>query len=297
MSSNNFEFTSRRSMPVLPLRGLSVFPGMLLNFDVERPMSAAALNFAMNADQILFLAAQKEISKDVPFVDDIYKIGTVCRVRQMLRQPGSKTVRVMVEGLARGRIDAVTMDTPSLFAEIEPMPDAPEKPTVKTEALCRRCTALFSEYAQISGNIAPESVINIMASTDAAYVADFIAQNIYLKPEEKQKLLEELRPSRRLASLCRMLTRELTLLSIERDLNESTQEQMNRNQREYYLREQMKVIQSELGEDDMPQELDDYREKIKALGLEKETEEKLLKEVTRLSRQSFGSAEASVIRG
>ena len=297
MSSNNFEFTSRRSMPVLPLRGLSVFPGMLLNFDVERPMSAAALNFAMNADQILFLAAQKEISKDVPFVDDIYKIGTVCRVRQMLRQPGSKTVRVMVEGLARGRIDAVTMDTPSLFAEIEPMPDAPEKPTVKTEALCRRCTALFSEYAQISGNIAPESVINIMASTDAAYVADFIAQNIYLKPEEKQKLLEELRPSRRLASLCRMLTRELTLLSIERDLNETTQEQMNRNQREYYLREQMKVIQSELGEDDMPQELDEYREKIKALGLEKETEEKLLKEVTRLSRQSFGSAEASVIRG
>lgn len=222
---------------------------MLLNFDVERPMSAAALNFAMNADQILFLAAQKEISKDVPFVDDIYRVGTVCRVRQLLRQPGSKTVRVMVEGLARGRIENVTMDTPSLFAEIEPMPDAQEKPTVKTEALCRRCTALFSEYAQISGNIAPESVINIMASTDAAYVADFIAQNIYLKPEEKQKLLEELRPSRRLAALCRMLTRELTLLSIERDLNESTQEQMNRNQREYYLREQMKIIQSELGEE------------------------------------------------
>ena len=295
--SNNFEFSARRNMPVLPLRGLSVFPGMLLNFDVERPMSAAALNFAMNADQILFLAAQKEISKDVPFVDDIYRVGTVCRVRQLLRQPGSKTVRVMVEGLARGRIENVTMDTPSLFAEIEPMPDAQEKPTVKTEALCRRCTALFSEYAQISGNIAPESVINIMASTDAAYVADFIAQNIYLKPEEKQKLLEELRPSRRLAALCRMLTRELTLLSIERDLNESTQEQMNRNQREYYLREQMKIIQSELGEDDAPQELDEYREKIRALHLEEETEGKLLKEVTRLSRQSFGSAEGSVIRG
>ncbi len=295
--SNNFEFSARRNMPVLPLRGLSVFPGMLLNFDVERPMSAAALNFAMNADQILFLAAQKEISKDVPFVDDIYRVGTVCRVRQLLRQPGSKTVRVMVEGLARGRIENVTMDTPSLFAGIEPMPDAQEKPTVKTEALCRRCTALFSEYAQISGNIAPESVINIMASTDAAYVADFIAQNIYLKPEEKQKLLEELRPSRRLAALCRMLTRELTLLSIERDLNESTQEQMNRNQREYYLREQMKIIQSELGEDDAPQELEEYREKIRALHLEEETEEKLLKEVTRLSRQSFGSAEGSVIRG
>ena len=294
--SAEFEFTSRRSMPIMALRGLSVFPGMLLNFDVERPMSAAALNLAMNADQIIFLAAQKEISKDVPFLDDIYRVGTVCRVRQLLRQPGSKTVRIMVEGLARGRLDTLTMDSPSLFGEIEPLPDAEEKPTVKTEALCRRCTALFSEYAQISGNIAPESVINIMANTDAAYVADFIAQNIYLKPEEKQKLLEELRPSRRLASLCRMLTRELTLLSIERDLNESTQEQMNRNQREYYLREQMKIIQSELGEDDAPQELDEYREKIRALHLEEETEEKLLKEVTRLSRQSFGSAEGSVIR-
>ena len=176
--SERFEFTSRRSMPVMALRGLSVFPGMLLNFDVERPMSAAALNLAMNADQIIFLAAQKEISKDVPFLDDIYRVGTVCRVRQLLRQPGSKTVRIMVEGLARGRLDALTMDSPSLFGEIEPMPDAEEKPTVKTEALCRRCTALFSEYAQISGNIAPESVINIMANTDAAYVADFIAQNI-----------------------------------------------------------------------------------------------------------------------
>ena len=113
--SERFEFTSRRSMPVMALRGLSVFPGMLLNFDVERPMSAAALNLAMNADQIIFLAAQKEISKDVPFLDDIYRVGTVCRVRQLLRQPGSKTVRIMVEGLARGRLDTLTMDSPSLF--------------------------------------------------------------------------------------------------------------------------------------------------------------------------------------
>ena len=115
--SAKFEFTSRRSMPVMALRGLSVFPGMLLNFDVERPMSAAALNLAMNADQIIFLAAQKEIAKDVPFLDDIYRVGTVCRVRQLLRQPGSKTVRIMVEGLARGRLDTLTMDSPSLFGD------------------------------------------------------------------------------------------------------------------------------------------------------------------------------------
>ena len=293
---SDFEFNSRRTLPVLPLRGLSVFPGMLLNFDVERPMSVAALNFAMGADQVIFLTAQKEISKDVPFLDDIYRVGTVCRVRQMLRQPGGKTVRVMVEGAARGRIENVTMDSPCMFAEIEPMPDVSEKTTVKTEALCRRCTALYGEYAEISGSVAPESVINIMTSTDAAYVSDFIAQNIYLKPWEKQSLLEELRPSRRLSALCRMLTRELSLLSIERELNESTQEAMNRNQREYFLREQMKIIQSELGEDDTPQELDDYRGRILATGFDDETEEKLLKEVSRLSRQPYGSAEGSVIR-
>ena len=292
---SDFEFNSRRTLPVLPLRGLSVFPGMLLNFDVERPMSVAALNFAMGADQVIFLTAQKEISKDVPFLDDIYRVGTVCRVRQMLRQPGGKTVRVMVEGAARGRIENVTMDSPCMFAEIEPMPDVSEKTTVKTEALCRRCTALYGEYAEISGSVAPESVINIMTSTDAAYVSDFIAQNIYLKPWEKQSLLEELRPSRRLSALCRMLTRELSLLSIERELNESTQEAMNRNQREYFLREQMKIIQSELGEDDTPQELDDYRGRILATGFDDETEEKP-RYLRVLSRQPYGSAEGSVIR-
>ena len=135
------------------------------------------------------------------------------------------------------------------------------------------------------------------ASDDPGYISDFVAQNVYLKPEEKQQLLEELRPSRRLARLCQLVTRELTLLGIERDINESTQEQMNRNQREYYLREQLKVIQSELGEDDTPQELDEYRDTIRALGLDEDVEEKLLKEVSRLGRQPFGSAEASVIRG
>ena len=294
--NETFVFDSRRSMPVLPLRGLSVFPGMLLNFDVERPMSAAALNFAMGADQIVFLTAQKDIAKDVPFGDDVYPVGMVCRVRQLLRQPGGHSVRVMAEGLARGRIAEVTADKPCLFADVDPMPDAPERSTVKTEALCRRCSALFSQYAEASGNIPQETVLNIAANTDAAYVSDYVAQNIYLKPAEKQQLLEERRPSRRLGALCRMLAREVTLLGIEHDLTESTQEAMGRSQREYYLREQMKIIQSELGEDDAPQEMEDYRSRIAELKLPEETEQKLLKEVSRLQKQPFGSAEASVIR-
>ena len=294
---SEYEFNAQRAMPVLPLRGLAVFPGMLLNFDVERPMSAAALNISMGEDQIIFLTAQKDMTKDLPFLEDIYAVGTVCRVRQMLRQPGGKTIRVMVEGLGRGKIVSLVTDSPCLYVEVEPLPDAAEKPSVKTEALCRRCVALFSQYAEAGGNSPTESLISVAASNDPTYISDFVAQNVYLKPEEKQQLLEELRPSRRLARLCSLVMRELTLLGIERDINESTQEQMNRNQREYYLREQLKVIQSELGEDDTPQELDDYRTRIRALGLDEETEQKLLKEVSRLSRQPFGSAEASVIRG
>lgn len=294
---SEYEFKVQRAMPVLPLRGLAVFPGMLLNFDVERPMSAAALNLAMSEDQIIFLTAQKDLAKDVPFLDDIYHIGTVCRVRQMLRQPGGKTIRVMVEGIGRGRIVGMITDSPCLYTEVEPLPDVEEKPSVRIEALCRRCVSLYSQYLQASDNLLQETLVSIMANTDPKYISNFVAQNTYLKPEEKQQLLEELRPSRRLARLCQLVQREITLQGIERDISESTQEQMNRNQREYYLREQMKVIQSELGEDDTPQELDEYRSRIRELHLAEDVEKKLLKEVSRLSRQPFGSAEASVIRG
>lgn len=297
MKKTEFEFSSEKNMPVLPLRGLSVFPGMLLNFDVERPMSVAALNFAMSADQIIFLAAQKDVTKDMPFENDIYGVGTVCRVRQILRQPGSRTIRVMAEGLARGMICDVTMDQPCLFADVIPLEDVRERPGERIEALCRRCSALFQEYAGASGNIPPETVLNIFASSDASYIADYVAQNIFLKPEEKQRLLEETRPSRRLASLCGLITRELTVMGFERDLSEATQEAVTRSQREYFLREQMKVIQSELGEGvDGPEEFDEYRERIMELRVDEETQKKLLKEVSRLSRQPFGSAEASVIR-
>jgi ATP-dependent Lon protease len=294
---NEFIFDSPRALPVLPLRGLSVFPGMLLNFDVERPMSASALNAAMAGDQVIFLTAQRDIAKDMPFGDDLYAVGTVCTLRQLLRQPTGHSVRVMAEGMARGRIVRVTGESPCLMAEIEPLPDLAAAPTTRTEALCRRCVSLFGDYAQASGNVPQESVLSVMTSTDPAHVSDFVAQSIYLKPAEKQQLLEERRPGRRISELCRMLAREMTLLEIEKHISDATQESIERGQKEYYLREQLKVIQAELGEDgDTPLELDEYRTRIRALGLPQETETKLLKEVSRLQRQPFGSAEASVIR-
>lgn len=297
MENQNYEFEQSRELPMMALRGLTVFPGMLLNFDVERPMSIASLNQAMGEDQIIFLAAQKEMATDVPTTDDVYAVGTVCRIKQMMKQPGNKTIRVMVEGLVRGKIAAVTSTSPGFLAVIDPLPDAEERSTARVEALIRHCCNLFDDYVHASGNLAPEAIINILGSTNATFVANFIAQHVYLRPEEKQELLEELRPSRRLAKLSKMLSREIEVLNLQRSLEEAAQERVNQAQQEYLLREQLKVIQGELGEtDDTAQELDEYRTKIKALQLPQDSEERLLKEVNRLKKQPFGSSEASVIR-
>ena len=297
MENPNYEFEQSRELPMMALRGLTVFPGMLLNFDVERPMSIASLNQAMGEDQVIFLVAQKEMATDVPTPDDVYAVGTVCRIKQMMKQPGNKTIRVMVEGLVRGQVAAVTSTSPGFMAVIDPLPDAEERSTARVEALIRHCCNLFDDYVHASGNLAPEAIINILGSTNATFVANFIAQHVYLRPEEKQELLEELRPSRRLAKLSKMLSREIEVLNLQRSLEEAAQERVNQAQQEYLLREQLKVIQSELGEtDDTTQELDEYRTKIKALQLPQDSEERLLKEVNRLKKQPFGSSEASVIR-
>ncbi|MGE4352669.1 MAG: endopeptidase La [Oscillospiraceae bacterium] len=285
-------------LPTLPLRGISVFPGMLLNFDVERPMSIAALNAAMSSDQNIFLVAQRDIAMSTPKPEDLYSIGTISRIKQILRIPGSSSVRVMVQGLTRAKILEITAITPCFHAKVEPVPDEQERASsVKIEAMIRQSAGLLDEYIQLSSIGTPDLLVNVMAQDDPGYVADYITQNIFLKHTQKQIILEEAHPVRRLAKLNKLLTRELDILSIEQSLQESAQQQINKNQKDYYLREQLKAIQAELGEGEDPiEELDEYSTHIQSLGLAKEVEEKLLKEVSRLSKQPFGSTEASVIR-
>ena len=291
------EFTARRSLPMMALRGLTVFPGMMLTFEVERSMSIAALNMAMSDDQIIYLVPQKDIATDIPTPDDVYGVGTVCRIKQMMKQPGTKTIRVMAEGIERGRTLAMRTDMPCFVAEVEPMPDVEERKTARTEALIRHCCNLFDAYVTASGNMAPESVISVLGSTNAAFVSNFISQHVFLRPEEKQELLEETRPSRRLSKLSKMLLHETTVLGLQHQLEEAAQDRLNQTQQEYLLREQMKIIQAELGESDDPDsESADYREKILALHLPADSEQRLLKEVDRLKKQPFGSSEAAVIR-
>ena len=287
------------AIPMLPLRGITVFPGMLISFDVERAVSVAALNAALSGDQKVFLVAQKDISVDLPEQDDLYRVGTVCTVKQILRIPGTNFVKIMVEGICRARLLEIVNFLPYFTARYEEIEETALKSVSnRTELLIRRCVSLFDDYAGNSGTVTPETVLAVAESEDPGHLADYVTQNVFLRHTEKQQILEETRPVKRLERIIHMLERELNIMELEKSLDEDTREEMNRSQRDYYLREQLKIIQRELGDsgDEGPEELSSYRQKILALSLPEESQEKLLKELGHLSRQPFGSSEAALLR-
>ena len=263
---NEIEMNEKQRLPLLPLRGLNVFPGVLLTFDVERPASIAALNAAVKHGGQIFLAAQKNIASDAPGEDEIYRVGTVCRVRQQLRQPRANVCRVMVEGVYRAEALEMTTDGKYYTADVADLPDRKERVRAeRKEALVRNCLSLFKDYLQLNPDMMTEQLLNVVANPDLGFIISYIAQNAHFSLENKQKLLEELYPSRRLSLLARLLSREIEILGIEKELSDATQEQVNRGQREYFLREELKLIQSELGADGETDDIDTYRAKIEAL--------------------------------
>lgn len=285
-------------LPLLALRGLTVFPGMLLTFDVERPASIGALEQASKDQQLIFLAAQKTLDADLPKAEDIYSVGTVCRIRQQLRQPRGGLCRVMVEGLYRAEALEIVTDSKGYSALLHMLPDRPERMNSdRMEALQRHCVSLFEDYLHMNPDMPDEQILNVLANPEPSYIAWYIAQNLRLDPEKKQSILECRYPGQRLALLSRLLSQELSILSYEQEITEQTQEQMNKEQRDYYLRQQMKVIQSELGDEGSADDIGEYRQKIEALPAPEEVREKLKKELGRLSKQPFGSSEAAVLRG
>lgn len=283
-----------KTLPLLALRGLHVFPEMLLTFDVERQASIGALNMAEKTGQMIFLTAQKNLTADMPQEEDIYQVGTVCRIRQLLRQPRGNVCRVMVEGLYRAKALSINTNPKGYSAQIVALPDKSERVSAaRREALLRNSMSLFEEYIHFNQDMITEQLLNLLANPNPSYVSNYIAQNVRFSMEDKQKLMEELYPCRRLNLLCKLLNTELDVLNIEKELNDATQEAMNHNQREYYLREEMKIIQAELGEDD---DIESYRERIEALPVSEEIRARLNKELGRLAKQPFGSSEAAVIR-
>ncbi len=282
-------------LPALALRGLCVFPKMLVHFDVGREKSAAAVDEAMKRNQQIFLVTQRDLTQDEPGQKDLYTVGTVAHIRQVLRMPGD-AVRILVEGEYRARVTAWVQDDPFLMGRMESIPDRRYQGNApKTEAMLRQCLQLFEEFIDLTPKSLQEGLLPILAASDLGYVADFAAQHATFAYTEKQKILEQAHPVRRAAQVCALLSREIEVLRLESELQEQVHDSVSRNQRDYYLREQMKVLRRELGDDD-DEELADYEDRIRRLKLPEEAEEKLLKEVGRLARQAGGSSEAAVIR-
>ncbi len=294
--SKNESVFPDETLPVMALRGITVFPEMIINFDVERTASIAALNAAAEADRRIFLVAQRDILKEYPERDDLYGVGTICTIRQFLRMPNN-CMRVMVEGCCRAQMISYNGGAEPASAVVRALDIPPVSAgKTRTEALLRQVLSVYNAYVSASGASVPETLVGLTLSTDPSYVADYIAQNSGLKYTEKQEILETLDALKRLKKLSRILSREVQVLTIEHEINDKLHEQLSEIQKENVLREQLRVIRGELGEDDVQSEAEEYHDRIAALKLPEETQAHLFKEAERLGRQSYGSAEASVIR-
>ena len=284
-------------LPMIPLRGLTVFPNMVLHFDIGREKSINALEKAMITGQYIFLSSQKDENTDLPTPDDFYHIGTIGKIKQMLKLPGD-SIRVLVEGMFRGMIEEMLFEVPYFKCRVRRIDEDEEfSDDAEAEALMRTVLSNFDEYISINQNLAPELFATVVTIEEPGRMADMIASHMDIKLEDKQSLLETLDPNERLDKLNALLLKEIEILNIEQDISSKVKSQINKNQREYYLREQMRAIQEELGvSEDVEDEIAGYTEKLNELGLEEKTRDKVEKEIKRFSRMQPSSAEAAVSR-
>lgn len=282
--------------PVLALRGLAVFPKQTVHFDVGRDKSVKALEEAMKRDQKILLSPQFDLEIEDPGYEDLAAIGTVGQIKQVLRAPGENT-RVLVEGLFRANLKDLTRTGPYLEGHVEAISEVEPVGSAREKALCRRAINVYSDYLTLVDHPSQSLLLRLMASQDCGYVADTIAQNSGIEFSDKAEMLELLDPQLRLEWCIHALLEEIQVLKLEDEIQDKTRAEMDQQQRDYYLREQIKVMQDELGDGDDASEIDSYEKDILALKLPEDTEKKLLKDVDRLKKQPFGSSEGAVLRG
>ena len=283
-------------MPVLALRGLVIFPKQTVHFDVAREKSVKALEAAMEKEQLIFLVPQKSIIDEDPGAQDLYPMGCVAKVKQILKN-GGDTQRVLVSGLYRARISEMNQNEPYMLARVEMVQEKSYTLSPKVRALMRDAQMTFGGYLELTQHPGQALHLKMMASTDPSYIADCLGQYVGFDYPDKCKLLSQLSPALRLEQAVKLLGREIEMLSIEMEMQQKARDNMEQYNRDYYLREQMKVIRQELGEGESDSDVDVYREKILALHLAEDSEKKLMKDIDRLSKQPFGSQEAAVLRG
>lgn len=285
----------KRVLPLLPLRGILVFPYMVIHLDVGREKSVQAIEEAMVKERVIFLATQKEAQTDDPVEKDIYNTGTVAEVKQLLKLPGG-TIRVLVEGIARAKINKYISSEPFFSVEVDQYTEEFDK-SPQVEALMRNLVTQFEQYVKLSKKIPPETVVTVVNIDNPGRLADIVASHLTLRIEDKQSVLEAIDIAKRLEKLCAIVARELEIVEMERKINVRVRKQMEKTQKEYYLREQIKAIQRELGDkEDRVAEGEELREKIAKAKLPKEVEEKALKEVERLEKMPPMAAESAVVR-
>ena len=285
-------------LPLIPLRGISIFPHMVIHFDVGREKSVQALEKSMMDDSLILLCTQINPKLEEPTTDDFYHVGTIAKVKQMLKLPGG-SIRVLVEGLNRGKVKKVVQTEPYFLAEAEEYsynPDEIEK-SQDIEAAMRLVIVDLEEYISLNSKVSSEVLFTISDIEDPGRLADVIASYVFLKQEDDQRILEAFDLYERLEVLHQILQEEIELLRIEDKINQRVRKQINKIQKEYYLKEQLKAIQKELGEDDdLSGEIEDYEAKLSKIKMPKEVKDKAMKEVERLSRTPSHSAEVGVIR-
>lgn len=297
VDTSNTEFNEFMHMPIVALRGLTVFPGMNLHFDVGRKKSIAALKNAMNNDQRIFLVAQKDAGVNEPELDDLYEVGVVCEIKQMIKIPNSPNLRVAVEGLCRGDLITIIQPKPFLVGVINEIDEKIAPQTPENNAYARLLKDEFENYALKIAKVSNEVISKIISINEIGELADFICANTFFDYPDKQKILNEFDPQKRAEMLFTLLKNENLTLNIEAEIQEKVNKEVDKNQREYYLREEMKVIADQLGDGENPiEEADEYREKIDALKCSDEIKVILYKECDKLMKMPLGSHEATVVR-
>ncbi|MEK4178278.1 endopeptidase La [Aeribacillus sp. FSL K6-1121] len=284
-----------RIVPLLPLRGLLVYPSMVLHLDVGRDKSVQALEKAMMDDHMIFLTTQKEVSIDDPKEDDLYHIGTLTKIKQMLKLPNG-TIRVLVEGQKRGEIKSFESKEPYISVQVDTY-EEPLQKDVEEEALMRTALEYFEQYIKMSKKISSETFATVLDIDEPGRLADIIASHLPIKLKDKQEILETFDVKERLNKIIQMLHNEKEVLQLEKKIGQRVRQSMERTQKEYYLREQMKAIQKELGEKEgKTGEIEDLTEKIEKSGMPEHVYKTAMKELNRYEKIPSTSAESAVIR-
>src|SRR3989441_7395538 len=284
-------------LPLLPLRDIVIYPFMIVPLFVSRERSIRAVDEALGEHRMILLACQKDLDKEEPKQDDLYKVGTVAVIMRMLKLPDGR-IRILVQGVSRAKVESVSADNDFLRASLQVMPEepAPER-SLEVEALMRNVRASMEKAANLGKNISPEVMAIIANLDDAGRLGDLSASNLELRVEDAQSVLEIADTTARLRRVNEILNKEIEVLTVQQEINTQARADIDRSQREFYLRQQMKAIQSELGEgNELAEEIAQFREKIEASNMPKPAEEEALRQLKKLERMHPDSAETATLR-